>query len=59
MDEVQVFNVLALTEHWLKQCTQILVDIPNYNMASCFTRSTYNHGGSFIFVKQKLNYTEL
>lgn len=36
-----------------------MINIPDYRIASCFTRQMHIHGGSCIFIKKELEYVEL
>ena len=57
-NELQDVDVLCCTEHWLKENEITSYQIENFQLASSFCRTTYNNGGTAIFVKQHLNYRE-
>lgn len=52
-------NVISLTEHWLRISQVLSVNMSDYEMASCYSRSLKIHGGSCILLKKGVPYTEL
>lgn len=52
-------TVLAITEHWLNPGEEQFIQIPGYQMASCFTRKDSIHGGSCIFVHKNVEFVEI
>lgn len=53
------FDVLAFTEHWLKNNEKNFAKISNFCMASCFVRQSSIHGGSCIYVEKNVQFKEL
>jgi len=52
-------SVLAFSEHWLHEDEVSSISINGYKMASCFTRSSFIHGGSCICVRADLKFEEI
>jgi hypothetical protein len=49
-------NIITLTEHWLKKNEEDCMVLPNFQLASIFSRETYSHGGTCIFVRNKTEF---
>jgi len=47
-------DVLCLSEHWLREEYIKLISIDKYKLASNFSRSKSDHGGSCIYVKHHM-----
>lgn len=44
-------TLLALTEHWLNNSQLDIINLEGYTLLSHYSRSTYLHGGSAIFIR--------
>lgn len=47
-------DILAITEHWLSESNLKCVQIHGYKLASQYCRTQIIHGGSCLFVKEKV-----
>jgi hypothetical protein len=48
--------LLLFTEHWENFENLALINIPEFKLASSYSRKDHIHGGSAIFVRDKLNF---
>ena len=54
-----VFNVVLVSEHWLKEDEIDLFQLYSFNLASSFCRTKYIHGGVCIFVRNDIDCTKV
>ena len=52
-------DVLCLSEHWLREEYIKLISIGKFKLASNFSRSKSDHGGSCIYVKHHVQTKEI
>lgn len=52
-------NVLAIAEHWLKLDHEPFCYLPGYKMVSFYGRTNHIHGGTAIFVNDKIECKEI
>jgi hypothetical protein len=57
--ELAYVDILCLSEHWLREEYIKLVSIDKYKLASNFSRSKSDHGGSCIYVKHHMQTKEI
>lgn len=54
-----VFNVVMVSEHWLKEEERDLFQLNSYILVSSFCRKIHIHGGVCIFARNDLNCTKI
>ena len=52
-------DVLCIAEHWLNTHNQNAFSLETYDQASCFVRSTHQHGGVCIYVREDHEHVEV
>lgn len=50
------YDIICITEHWLKDYQVESIHFENYCVGGCYNRQTMIHGGSLILVKKSVNY---
>lgn len=55
--EQHPIELLCLTEHWLR-CHELIFTMPNYTLASHFTRISMCRGGSLILIRNNIKFKE-
>ena len=53
------YDIVCLTEHFLKETEADALAIENYSLASCFARRKAAHGGCLILCKDGLRYISI
>ncbi|XP_049767949.1 uncharacterized protein LOC126101318 [Schistocerca cancellata] len=54
-----VDNVICITEHWLSKEEIQSTSIPRYSLTSFYCRNFSTHGGTAIFVKDQIKFSEV
>jgi hypothetical protein len=57
--ELKPVNVICLTEHWQSELKLNCINITDFKLVSAFGRSSSEHGGSGIYVKNGLETKEI
>nr|CAI5848566.1 unnamed protein product [Callosobruchus analis] len=52
-------EILCFTEHWLKSEEEQFLKIDSYVLWSCFSRKTMQHGRTFTFIKNTIQFEEI
>jgi exonuclease III len=53
---IQIYDILFFIEHWLYDKELALININKFCLDCCFCRTNHRHGGSAIFIKEKVNF---
>lgn len=57
--EDEMYSIVAVSEHWLKEEEVVRLNFSNFSIKSTFSRKTSSHGGSMLLTRKNLTTLEL